>query len=409
MKNIAEKKQEVICILGMHRSGTSMTTRLLNICGLPLGNEENLLNRSCSENIKGHWENLDILHINEEILKLFGGNWNHPPKFPSNWQDDDRLQNLYKKAEKVVSELNSRLEIWGFKEPRTCLTLPFWQKVIPNMKYIIPVRHPRNVSMSLYKRDGIVLSDGIMLWITYFYYILQYTSDESRIFTFFDNYFINTEEELKKVCDFIDNSSVTCQDKERVKEFVSGDLRHNKEVYLRDEEISYKNLIVLLVSAFLEKGTEKDEKFYVKEEELKKMSEYTTKEIEEKNSVIEQKTKEIEEKNSVIEQKTKEIEEKNSEIDKKDEEIAEKNGILEERNYQISQKDREIEEKNSIIAEKNVLIKQKEIEVEEKMMQNAIIQNSKSFKLGNLFFRSIKNPFKWITFPVNVLRILFKK
>lgn len=38
---------------------------------------------------------------------------------------------------------------------------------------------------------------------------------------------------------------------------------------------------------------------------------------------------------------------------------------------------------------------------------NEII-TSKSFLLGNLFFRSIKNPYKILTFPVNFLRILFE-
>ncbi len=34
------KKNDVICIIGMHRSGTSMVARLLNLCGLDLGPAE---------------------------------------------------------------------------------------------------------------------------------------------------------------------------------------------------------------------------------------------------------------------------------------------------------------------------------------------------------------------------------
>ncbi len=38
-----EKKNDVICIIGMHRSGTSMIARLLNLCGLDLGPPEQLV------------------------------------------------------------------------------------------------------------------------------------------------------------------------------------------------------------------------------------------------------------------------------------------------------------------------------------------------------------------------------
>lgn len=37
------------------------------------------------------------------------------------------------------------------------------------------------------------------------------------------------------------------------------------------------------------------------------------------------------------------------------------------------------------------------------------VENSKSFRLGNLFFRSMRNPWKIITFPINLLKILFEK
>ena len=38
-----EKKNDVTCIIGMHRSGTSMVVRLLNLCGLDLGPPEQFM------------------------------------------------------------------------------------------------------------------------------------------------------------------------------------------------------------------------------------------------------------------------------------------------------------------------------------------------------------------------------
>ncbi len=66
----------------------------------------------------------------------------------------------------------------------------------------------------------------------------------------------------------------------------------------------------------------------------------------------------------------------------------------------------EVEVKNfSIKSDEDMeLIKFKLIEAEKNILA---LKKSKSFKIGDLFFRSIKNPYKLITFPFNFVRILF--
>lgn len=48
-------------------------------------------------------------------------------------------------------------------------------------------------------------------------------------------------------------------------------------------------------------------------------------------------------------------------------------------------------------------------QLKEKIKMQEVELNSKSFRLGNLFFRSIKNPYKLIVFPINFVRILLEK
>ena len=36
--------------------------------------------------------------------------------------------------------------VWGWKDPRTCLTLPFWQDVIGSIRYVICIRNPARCS-----------------------------------------------------------------------------------------------------------------------------------------------------------------------------------------------------------------------------------------------------------------------
>ena len=44
-----------VCILGMGRSGTSLTARVLNLLGVDLGPESGFVERS-EQNVTGYWE-----------------------------------------------------------------------------------------------------------------------------------------------------------------------------------------------------------------------------------------------------------------------------------------------------------------------------------------------------------------
>ncbi len=83
-----------------------------------------------------------------------------------------------------------------------------------------------------------------------------------------------------------------------------------------------------------------------------------------------------------------------------------KNNQIKQRNKWIDQKNNQIKQRDEWIDQKNNQIKQKDEYIIEKEQQFINMQTSKSFKVGNLFFRSIKKPYKLITFPLNILNIL---
>jgi hypothetical protein len=51
-----------ICILGMHRSGTSVTARAINLLGAYLGEEKDLMPHN-PYNPEGFWERQDIYDL----------------------------------------------------------------------------------------------------------------------------------------------------------------------------------------------------------------------------------------------------------------------------------------------------------------------------------------------------------
>ena len=54
------------------------------------------------------------------------------------------------------------------KDPRLCLTLPFWRETLPaDMGAVLVLRDPVKVARSLEARDGIPMSLGLALWDRY--------------------------------------------------------------------------------------------------------------------------------------------------------------------------------------------------------------------------------------------------
>src|SRR5579859_1689857 len=71
-----------ILVLGMHRSGTSATTRVLNLLGADLG--ANLLEAQ-ADNAKGFWEHAEAVQIHEELLAALGRTWHDVREMPDDW------------------------------------------------------------------------------------------------------------------------------------------------------------------------------------------------------------------------------------------------------------------------------------------------------------------------------------
>src|SRR3546814_15012580 len=68
-----------ILILGMHRSGTSALTRVLNLLGVALGER---LMPAGKGNESGHWESLAVYEAHEQLLTALGRRWDDFREMP---------------------------------------------------------------------------------------------------------------------------------------------------------------------------------------------------------------------------------------------------------------------------------------------------------------------------------------
>jgi hypothetical protein len=190
-----------LCIAGMHRSGTSMVTRLLQLCGLELGPQRDLM-RPHSTNPEGFWENRRFVRINNAILRRLGGTWDRPPPALSDGADQALLRPLEAEAQRLLRQFRRR-EPWGWKDPRNCLTLPFWSRLVPGLRVLICVRNPLSVAHSLQSRDGFSAPASFDLWLTYYRRLLAAVPPGDRVVTHYDAYFHDAEGELRRVLDLL--------------------------------------------------------------------------------------------------------------------------------------------------------------------------------------------------------------
>lgn len=139
-------------ITGFHRSGTSLTARILCRAGLFLGNK--LLGAHPS-NPYGHFEDLEVLNLHEEILADNSLNMFVEASFIPILGESQR-QSMKSIAEKRDAEH----ALWGFKDPRTSLFLATWKHILPKARVLIVYRHFSETSYSLARRHSAEIFSG---------------------------------------------------------------------------------------------------------------------------------------------------------------------------------------------------------------------------------------------------------
>ncbi len=155
-----------VVVLGMHRSGTSAVTRILNLLGADLGPADDLLTEY--DNPAGHWESKALVACNDRILAAFGRSWDFPPWLAPGWEYGRARLVSRARAGRRRSPRCTRTSPWVWKDPRTCLTLPLWRRVIgPDAVAVIVLRDPGAVVASVRRRDGIPSLYSTGLWHHY--------------------------------------------------------------------------------------------------------------------------------------------------------------------------------------------------------------------------------------------------
>jgi hypothetical protein len=63
-----------VYVLGLHRGGMSVVTRVVNLLGVPLAEQDDLFAPDVI-NPEGYWKSRPLVDVNDRLLKRLGGSW----------------------------------------------------------------------------------------------------------------------------------------------------------------------------------------------------------------------------------------------------------------------------------------------------------------------------------------------
>lgn len=201
--------KKAILVLGMHRSGTSVLTRIFNLLGASVS--ANLM-PATEENPSGYWESIQIAKFNNKLLQSAGINWKSDAPVPENWFNHPDRNHDRSDAKMIIQSEFAGEEIFVLKCPRLCLLLPFWKTVFKEMGIevfvTIVLRDPLQVAKSLSARASftemkpasiINIHTSALVWLRYVLDAERFSRDLPRIIVDYSTLITDWQSALKPV------------------------------------------------------------------------------------------------------------------------------------------------------------------------------------------------------------------
>ncbi|MBW7998325.1 MAG: hypothetical protein FVQ81_17490 [Candidatus Glassbacteria bacterium] len=232
-------KNHAICVLGMHRSGTSALTGVLNLLGVNLG--KSLLPPEPGDNDKGFFEHADILDIHERLLAELGSSWYDVLRLPKSWWTSERVRPFRTEIIRILRRDFATCPIWAIKDPRLCRLAPLWLEILDELgcqtAFILTHRHPSEVAHSLERRNELARIKSAFLWVDHNLSAEYWTRGRKRIFVSYDQLLRDPRSTAEKITRVASHQlpSPTEGTMKQVEQFLTPNLRHH--IHPEDEPV----------------------------------------------------------------------------------------------------------------------------------------------------------------------------
>lgn len=203
------------------RSGTSLCTSILAKGGVWVGNEYEL-DWGGLRDPKGIWEHQSFVAVNNSVISFDGGHWVNHKKIDAvlSYRWSSLFQNpvfndvAITPAKYAIKKLSNGQTLWGWKDPRNALTLPFWVRVLKDrghtdIRFIWAYRKPGESmkSMRYIGYDGQKHPDMFSkVWHTYNQSLIEYdyeSNDVKLAMVNYNQWFSSRQRTIKRLFDYV--------------------------------------------------------------------------------------------------------------------------------------------------------------------------------------------------------------
>jgi hypothetical protein len=172
---LASWNRSPIIVLGMHKSGTTLVARLLSDAGVDMGT----FDMTRDYDIGNALERYETQKLNRRLLR-----WDKRHSLDILRPLDMRAVGApeLERGREIVARMESANTVWGFKDPRTCLTYNYWRTVLPTHRVIVVYRDPEEVAAHYLRRSRrheapFIAFAALRCWAAYNVHILSALGD----------------------------------------------------------------------------------------------------------------------------------------------------------------------------------------------------------------------------------------
>ncbi|MFV0411626.1 MAG: glycosyltransferase [Paracoccus sp. (in: a-proteobacteria)] len=182
----------ILIVMGMHRSGTSFLTHCMEILGFGMPGDRA---DPAWDNPHGHFEPQAIVNLNEGLLSRDGAIWTRIGKLnipPMPAEMASALKLSFGTAPRIA-----------IKDPRMSLLMSAWRPCLEGLgpcAVLIALRHPGEVAASLARRDAIGADLSHLSWIAHNLSALETTLGMRRGLILFPDWTEDIGAALARIC-----------------------------------------------------------------------------------------------------------------------------------------------------------------------------------------------------------------
>ena len=223
-------RRTCIIVCGMHRTGTSAVSRIVNLLGADIAND---LVPPKEDNIRGFWEPREVVRIHNELLRALGTSSADPLPFPEGWLESSFADRAQRELTQVIESEFADSRLFTVKDPRLARLLPLWFRLLDSLGIgavvAIPFRNPLEVAASLGKRDRMAPGTAMLLYLESYLQAELASRGRRRCFVSFDQALRDWRVLERKLRDELRLTlpSRSAEQTAEIERFLSPNLRHH--------------------------------------------------------------------------------------------------------------------------------------------------------------------------------------